>query len=630
MKKYGWFLLLASCALSCLLAVPAHAGTYVLYPVGTASPDAIDGAVSVVKENPDANYFLTERAVYNLGAQQSDVYLRYDLSVIGEQERISSVVLVLASGGSWSNYEGPFPIDVYFVPDSSWSASAVTWNTRPALGVLLAQEMFDSLNGNLTAWDLSWNASVVNSSGDFLSLALVKPDISLVEVGLGTISLIVTTNIAPVAADQAVSTFEDAAEPISLGAADADGHPLTYALVTAPAHGILGGTAPNLTYFPTAGFHGSDSFTFKANDGRLDSNVALVSITVTAVNHAPVAAGLHGTPSPPRRRSRFPRCGRHGDPLSYAVIAMPAHGTLSGTLPNLTYQPAAGFSGLDSFTFIAHDGGLPSNTATVSITVTADAIPPTGSVLINNGAASTNTNAVTLNLSAVDTGGSGLDAMRFGNGAGYANSAWERYQPTKAWTLASGTGTKTVYVQFRDRAGRISDADPAVSGAQWYQDTIVVSDTTPPTNGTVTVTAVVTQQLTVSWSGFADAGSGIASYRVVFQAGSMAPTSCNAGTLVPGYAGAATTLVHAGLVNGRVYSYRVCAIDRSGYMSTGRAATSPPVHETNPPATCEGCHNGNPNYPLAPNVMGNGVAGGRRPGRTSPPSRTTTAPTATT
>ena len=86
-------------------------------------------------------------------------------------------------------------------------------------------------------------------------------------------------NAPPVAADQSVTTAEDTAAGITLSATDPDNDPLTYAITTAPAHGTLSGTAPNLTYTPVADYSGSDSFTFKANDGQLDSNTATVSIT---------------------------------------------------------------------------------------------------------------------------------------------------------------------------------------------------------------------------------------------------------------------------------------------------------------------------------------------------------------
>src|SRR6185295_1631280 len=48
-----------------------------------------------------------------------------------------------------------------------------------------------------------------------------------------------------------------------------------------PTHGtITGGTGAVRTYTPTTGYVGPDSFTFKANDGTADSNIATVSITV--------------------------------------------------------------------------------------------------------------------------------------------------------------------------------------------------------------------------------------------------------------------------------------------------------------------------------------------------------------
>lgn len=89
------------------------------------------------------------------------------------------------------------------------------------------------------------------------------------------------TNHPPVANDASVTTPQDTAVATTLTATDADSDPLTYAVVTGPTHGTLSGTAPNLTYTPNAGYTGPDSFTFKANDGKADSNTATVSITVT-------------------------------------------------------------------------------------------------------------------------------------------------------------------------------------------------------------------------------------------------------------------------------------------------------------------------------------------------------------
>ena len=65
-----------------------------------------------------------------------------------------------------------------------------------------------------------------------------------------------------------------------------------------------------------------------------------------------------------------------GDSLTYAIVSGPGNGTLSGIAPNLTYTPASGFSGSDSFTFRAKDAVVNSNLATVSITVDAGVPPP--------------------------------------------------------------------------------------------------------------------------------------------------------------------------------------------------------------------------------------------------------------
>src|SRR5262249_51798891 len=62
------------------------------------------------------------------------------------------------------------------------------------------------------------------------------------------------------------------------------------------------------------------------------------------------------------------------DPLTYTIVGTPAHGTLTGNGPTVTYTPAFDYSGPDAFTFRANDGVMDSAVATVSITVNA---PPT-------------------------------------------------------------------------------------------------------------------------------------------------------------------------------------------------------------------------------------------------------------
>lgn len=95
-----------------------------------------------------------------------------------------------------------------------------------------------------------------------------------------TVTANFTANNPPTADDQSVSTALDTPVALTLSATDPDGDPLTYDVLVQPFHGILTGTAPDLTYTPETGYTGADSFTWKANDGQADSNTATVSLTV--------------------------------------------------------------------------------------------------------------------------------------------------------------------------------------------------------------------------------------------------------------------------------------------------------------------------------------------------------------
>ncbi|HMS55856.1 MAG TPA: Ig-like domain-containing protein [Fimbriimonadaceae bacterium] len=103
--------------------------------------------------------------------------------------------------------------------------------------------------------------------------------------------VVAEVNEAAVAEDQTVNTNEDDDVDITLVATDTDlpANTLDYIIVDAPLNGSLSGTAPNLTYTPNANWSGTDTFTFKVNDGTSDSNIATVTINVASINDAPVA-----------------------------------------------------------------------------------------------------------------------------------------------------------------------------------------------------------------------------------------------------------------------------------------------------------------------------------------------------
>ncbi len=177
-------------------------------------------------------------------------------------------------------------------------------------------------------------------------------------------------NQAPIANDQSVSVDKNSSVAITLSATDANSDPLTYTIITQPTNGTLSGSAPNLTYTPNTNYVGSDSFSFRANDGKVDSNIATITITINQVNQAPIANDQ--SVSVDKNSSvaiTLSATDANSDPLTYTIITQPTNGTLSGSAPNLTYTPNTNYVGSDSFSFRANDGKVDSNIATININV---------------------------------------------------------------------------------------------------------------------------------------------------------------------------------------------------------------------------------------------------------------------
>jgi len=188
---------------------------------------------------------------------------------------------------------------------------------------------------------------------------------------------IAKTNLAPIATAASLAVVEDTASSSVLQASDPNKDPLTFSIVTSPAHGVvtmLNASTGAFSYKPAANYNGSDSFTFKVSDGAMSSNVATVNLTVSPVNDAPIATGKAITVAEDTAISGvLPASDVDKDALTFSVVTKPTHGTV--TLVNastgaFSYKPAANYYGADSFTFKASDGKLSSNVATISLTIT--------------------------------------------------------------------------------------------------------------------------------------------------------------------------------------------------------------------------------------------------------------------
>jgi ELWxxDGT repeat protein len=197
----------------------------------------------------------------------------------------------------------------------------------------------------------------------------------------GTITI--SVNAPPQTNNDSYSANEDIPKTINAPGVlsnDTDANPndQRYAvLVSNATHGyVYLESNGSFSYYPNSNYYGPDSFTYKANDGHIDGNVATVFLTVDAVNDPPVATNnsfifVQNIP----RMINFVGDDTDGDnPTLYATnVSDPPHGSLTQYLDGtFAYTPDPGYIGNDSFTYRASDGQTTSNLATVSIVVKAD------------------------------------------------------------------------------------------------------------------------------------------------------------------------------------------------------------------------------------------------------------------
>ena len=309
----------------------------------------------------------------------------------------------------------------------------------------------ETANGMNDYWDIDNANSVINNGYPFLDWENGE-DIAFDY-----------TNTAPVANDIAVTTNKNVPIGITFTGSDVDGDTLTFSIVDAPDNGVFA----EGVYTPNAGWYGTDTFTYVANDGTNNSEPGTVTIIVTnsfvvsgvefysevnglyeyhsyfvlgypmwkhvdeefylyvsntdqywllADNTLPFAyesaLAWNSTQEPvdvfnppidgwdswtispvpqvyPSDYNYTPLVedisvttdedtpvtimltgsDLNGDSLTFNLITQPSNGVLTGTIPTLTYTPNSAWTGVDSFTYIANDGIINSEEATVTITV---------------------------------------------------------------------------------------------------------------------------------------------------------------------------------------------------------------------------------------------------------------------
>jgi len=203
---------------------------------------------------------------------------------------------------------------------------------------------------------------------DLFSFTISDGQLTSLEVQI-TISVL-PVNYPPIADAQMLQTDEDIPVGIVLTGWDPNENELTYIIAESPLNGVLSGEAPDLIYTPSQNFFGTDYVTFMVNDGLLNSDPATITIDVVPVNDGPIAnLQVVSTQQDTPLSLILTGFDVEGAALSYFLASGPLYGSIDGDLPNIVYTPAAGFIGLDSFTFVVSDGELYSDPAEITISV---------------------------------------------------------------------------------------------------------------------------------------------------------------------------------------------------------------------------------------------------------------------
>ena len=199
-----------------------------------------------------------------------------------------------------------------------------------------------------------------------------------------TVNVAAAGNTAPVAVDDTLTATEDTSFTYTalqlLGNdTDADGNNLAIASVTSGSNGTAAlNQDGTVTFTPNADFNGAANFSYTATDGALTSNSATVTVNVTAVNDAPVAVAdtLSATEDTPVTYTAVQLLGNdtdvENDSLTIASVAQGSNGfVVLNSNGSVTFTPAANFNGVADFSYIATDGTDLSNSAKVTVNVTA-------------------------------------------------------------------------------------------------------------------------------------------------------------------------------------------------------------------------------------------------------------------
>ena len=251
--------------------------------------------------------------------------------------------------------------------------------TLPDNGILKANGLVINAGQEITLASLGTITFIpaLNWNG-FTSFAWNGNDGTVYAASNALVNLTISgVNDNPVAAALPVTTPEDLSVNGSVTATDPDGDSLTFSKTTSPIHGsAIVHTDGTFTYTPNASYVGNDNFRVTVSDGNGGTNTITVSVTVTPVNHVPVACDDNTEST----RENIPLNGnvsinditsKDGNNL-WSIKTNPGNGiVIVNSDGTYIYTPNANFYGKDKFRYAICDRDGDTSEANVTISVIA-------------------------------------------------------------------------------------------------------------------------------------------------------------------------------------------------------------------------------------------------------------------
>lgn len=255
----------------------------------------------------------------------------------------------------------------------------------PAL-VLSVVAFFVVVNSRVGA--SSWSKSSFSTNADVARM--VQPiDFSHTASRVGGVS---QAGLIPTAVDDVATIAEDESRKTNVTANDSTGDwPHSLGIASWPSHGDANPNGKeNITYTPAPNYHGVDSYVYNICDKDGDCSSATVTITITPVNDAPTALG--DSASTQVNTSVTVAVLDNDSDVDDDILLLQSFDTTStqggtlarfenGTLGDfsddqLTFTPAANFTGTDTFSYQASDGTASANAqVTVNVSGQTNAMP---------------------------------------------------------------------------------------------------------------------------------------------------------------------------------------------------------------------------------------------------------------